>query len=135
MNELAAIIQMVPVPWARSGMTVREGHAAAYLTPETREAEKEIRFAIRDKVVNEGPFLPGIPLCLWAVFYTVKPKSWKKSDNEPFKRPDVDNYGKLLLDALNDYAIPDDSQVIHLDVWKLFSSQPHIEFRVWKYEA
>jgi Holliday junction resolvase RusA-like endonuclease len=65
----------------------------------------------------------------------VKPKSWKKSDNEPFKRPDVDNYGKLLLDALNDYAIPDDSQVIHLDVWKLFSSQPHIEFRVWKYEA
>ena len=58
-----------------------------------------------------------------AVFTCRRPanKIWKTKDMPPYPkttRPDVDNYAKCVLDALNGLAYRDDSQVVDLHVVK-----------------
>uniref|UniRef100_A0A6M3IY95 Putative endodeoxyribonuclease n=1 Tax=viral metagenome TaxID=1070528 RepID=A0A6M3IY95_9ZZZZ len=48
----------------------------------------------------------------------------------PITKPDLDNYIKTLLDALNGYAFRDDAQVTSLEVKKRFAGTgevPRIE--------
>lgn len=48
----------------------------------------------------------------------------------PAQRPDVDNYEKLLLDALHDVVYEDDSRVIKIVANKYFSMDPRTEVKV-----
>lgn len=41
------------------------------------------------------------------------------------KKPDCDNMAKIVLDALNDIAYDDDSQIVSLKVQKLYGEPPH----------
>ena len=45
----------------------------------------------------------------------------------PLKKPDTDNIAKICLDALNDIAYPDDSQITTLLVIKQYSEEPRVE--------
>jgi Holliday junction resolvase RusA-like endonuclease len=45
----------------------------------------------------------------------------------PTTRPDVDNFCKCGLDALNGIVWRDDSQVVELTVSKFYSSRPRLE--------
>jgi Holliday junction resolvase RusA-like endonuclease len=45
----------------------------------------------------------------------------------PTKRPDVDNIAKIVLDSLNGIAYKDDSQVVNLQVHKLYADNPRVE--------
>lgn len=45
----------------------------------------------------------------------------------PTKKPDCDNIAKIILDALNGIAYPDDSQVTCLLVMKRYSESPRVE--------
>lgn len=45
----------------------------------------------------------------------------------PLKTPDCDNIAKICLDALNDIAYPDDSQITSLLVLKFYSDNPRVE--------
>jgi Holliday junction resolvase RusA-like endonuclease len=45
----------------------------------------------------------------------------------PLTRPDIDNYCKAPLDALNGIVWRDDSQVVELTVSKFYSSRPRLE--------
>ena len=47
----------------------------------------------------------------------------------PNKRPDLDNYGKLLLDALHDVVYKDDAVVCKLTSQKFYSIHPRTEIR------
>ncbi len=42
----------------------------------------------------------------------------------PRAKPDIDNVAKAVLDALNDFAYRDDSQVVRLTVSKKYSDNP-----------
>ena len=44
----------------------------------------------------------------------------------PKAKPDLDNIAKAVLDALNDFACRDDSQVVKLTVEKIFASEPGV---------
>ena len=46
---------------------------------------------------------------------------------KPLKKPDCDNIAKIVLDALNGIAYPDDSQIASLVVLKYYSEQPRVE--------
>ena len=68
---------------------------------------------------------------LWVTFYVVRPKSAPKRVRYPTTRPDLDNYLKTLLDALDKFAFPDDAQIVNIHAKKAFAAvgtPPRIEF-------
>lgn len=50
----------------------------------------------------------------------------------PTKKPDWDNIGKIVCDALNKVAFHDDSQIVDGIVIKRYSEQPRIEVEIWE---
>ena len=44
----------------------------------------------------------------------------------PMKKPDFDNIGKIVCDALNDIAYHDDAQIVDAQVRKFFSDDPKV---------
>jgi Holliday junction resolvase RusA-like endonuclease len=67
-------------------------------------------------------------------FFSI-PKSASKKNREkmlrgeirPTKRPDWDNVGKVISDALNGLAYHDDSQIVSATVEKWYSLEPRVE--------
>jgi Holliday junction resolvase RusA-like endonuclease len=68
-------------------------------------------------------------------FYRSIPKSTPKNKKIlmeagillPSKKPDLDNYIKLVQDALNKVLYVDDSQIVLLNSEKFYSSKPRVE--------
>lgn len=50
----------------------------------------------------------------------------------PGKKPDWDNIGKIICDALNGVAFHDDAQIVDGRVIKLYAEQPHVDVEIWK---
>lgn len=53
----------------------------------------------------------------------------------PTKKPDIDNIVKAVLDALNEVAYRDDTQVVELQVRKQYSEKPRLEICLEELEA
>lgn len=101
-----------PVAKARPRVAVRGGRAHAYTPRKTENAEWRIRMAFLERFPAHHP-LEG-PLELYVVAWLALPASTPKKHRliaQPVTRPDVDNYLKTVLDALNGVAWHDDSQV------------------------
>ena len=59
-----------------------------------------------------------------------RPKSVAKNVKHPFRRPDLENYGKGLFDALTDAGLwHDDAQIVVMHLSKEYGEQPgvHVE--------
>lgn len=78
--------------------------------------------------------LPG-PVSLGLVFYFDRPAS--NRDPYPTKRSsgDVDKLTRCVLDALTGILFADDSQVVHVEAVKLWSTPPQQEQGVLVYAA
>lgn len=71
------------------------------------------------------------------------PKSATKTRREqmlagkirPTVKPDWDNVGKLVCDALNGVAYGDDCQVVDARVSKFYAAEPKVEIRMWKIDT
>lgn len=103
-------------------------------TPEkTIEGERLVRASLM-KAFSRGvtsvpiihrPHAVSVKIEVWLPI----PESWPKGRQADAregrvpatKKPDADNYGKLVLDALNGVAWDDDSQVVALTVTKAYS--------------
>ena len=48
----------------------------------------------------------------------------------PAIKPDIDNYVKAILDALNGVAFRGDKQIISLNAKKLYSDKPRTEIEI-----
>ena len=63
-----------------------------------------------------------------------KPKKWQvdalSGVIRPTKKPDIDNYVKGALDALNKVVWHDDGQVVEVLAQKFYSDRPRLEIRV-----
>lgn len=123
-------VPVVPVAKGRARF-MRNGHI--YTPTRTTDAEGEIQ---RAWVERHGD-LPAIgPLSLFIVAWLPMPKSVPKrrrEQAEPVVRPDVDNFAKTVLDALQGVAFGDDSQVVELFVRKHYAregSQPGWEIEL-----
>ena len=51
---------------------------------------------------------------------------------KPTKKPDWDNIGKIICDALNGIAYKDDSQIVLGQVAKEYSDDPRTDVRMWE---
>lgn len=49
---------------------------------------------------------------------------------KPCKKPDIDNIAKVVLDALNDVAYGDDTQVVSLCMAKKYAESPRVEVEI-----
>lgn len=94
-----------------------------YTPKQTLEYEKLIASCYSGDML-QGPLFVDI-----TAFFSV-PKSYSKAMKKaikngeitPTKKPDADNIGKVVMDALNGVAYEDDKQVIDLRVSKKYSS-------------
>lgn len=50
----------------------------------------------------------------------------------PGKKPDWDNIGKIVCDALNGLAFHDDAQIVDGRVIKLYAEQPRVDVEIWE---
>lgn len=99
-------------------------NARMYTPTETLRAERAIATACREAMAEAGiqplPFGPHEPVILNVDAYRPLPESRPKrvrSEPDTYK-PDGDNEGKLVMDALNGLVWADDAQVVDLHVVK-----------------
>ena len=118
-----------PKPKERPRATVVGGHARIYTPRTTEDYEKKIRSAWV-KANGEDPF--SGPVVVRIHFGMPIPKSATKANREkmlsrlqrPTVKPDVDNLGKSVLDALNGVAYKDDNQIVTLLAKKYYRGTP-----------
>ncbi len=131
MKVIEAIIYVSPTPKGRPKATSFGGHARLYTPTKTRKSEALTIATIRKELKDSfSTFEKDVPLHLSATFFIPKPASSPKKVLYPVKRPDLDNYTKTLLDSLNQYLFPDDSQIVSMKLRKAFGSPPRIELKI-----
>lgn len=108
------------VPFVRGKARVRFSRATgrAYTPDATSEAMERIRQAYAASGCPMAP--PGAEVSVSVTTVRPLPKSRpKRVEREPdIYKPDADNIGKLVLDALNGIAWADDAQVTEIYVGK-----------------
>lgn len=108
----------------------------AFTPAHTRKYEQLV--ALHAQQAMEGRPLIEEAVALTITVFLPIPQSWskrKKREAEmgliaPITRPDVDNYAKLIGDALNGIVWRDDSQIAELRVSKRFALAPAVEIEV-----
>ncbi len=97
-------------------------------TPQAADYKQWVK-ARACEVMDGQPPLEG-PLSLTITIWRLKPRSWPKRRRWPDSRPDVDNYTKLVADALTGVVFRDDAQVCRLLVEKRLGSRELLEVAV-----
>ena len=95
--------------------------------PDRVEYKAYIRLLAQEAMGGLAP-LQG-PLFVQAIYYRIKPPSWPKKASKgnpwpfwPWKKPDLDNLGKIIWDAITGIVWVDDAQVVHEENHKRFAS-------------
>lgn len=107
----------------------------SYTPGKTRKYEDQVKF-VAGNVMNGRPLLTGALYVRLTAFLPV-PQSWSKKkqgqalngDIFPTKRPDLDNFAKVL-DALNCVVFADDSQIVRSESMKVYSDRPRLLIEV-----
>ena len=103
----------------RHRTTVRNGKPIMFDPPQNREAKRLIQQYARLAMAGSDWPLDG-PLSVSLTFNVFRPKSSKRE--WPSVKPDIDNYIKLVLDALNGFVWRDDCQVVKIDATKWYTT-------------
>lgn len=91
----------------------------AYTPKKTLDAEIELKILVHT-LLPKGFEMYECPLHVIVQFYLAKPKSVKKTHEYPIGRPDLDNYVKLISDAMNGIIWKDDSLIVSLTAEKRY---------------
>ena len=131
MSEIKIVIPGEPVAKGRARYSNSGGFVRAYTPSKTKNAETLIKVNAMGEVARQGFKRSGQPLILTLMVFVPIPvsklKEWKKTCILPITRPDIDNYLKLVMDALNGIVYKDDNQVVCVKVFKLYSQSPRLE--------
>lgn len=128
------IVELAGAPMAKERVRVtKEGHA---YTPQ-RTVNYEARLAHAAQIAMAGrPLLDGpleVVVTITMPVAESKPKKWREAalvgKIRPVKKPDADNYAKVL-DALNLIVWADDSQIVDLRVVKFYGGRPSFHARI-----
>lgn len=132
-NSVVIELDGDPVPKGRPRFVSRGGKAEAYTPNKTRSYERTLGWAAR-AVMGARPLLTG-PLSMSVVVYLSTPASWSRARRRraiageiaPYRKPDLDNFVKCVIDSLNCVVYCDDAQIVFLTASKRYSDRP----RVW----
>ena len=121
-----------PFGWQRAGQNHYTG--AVYTQNKTRQHEQLVALAYR--LAAKGYMFPADTYVdLEVIAYVKIPKSATKARRakmlsgkiRPTTKPDWDNLGKLVSDALNGVAYDDDKRVVDARVRKFYSDRPRTQ--------
>jgi len=118
-------LKVEPIAKGRARNRIINGHAWSYTPSKTKKAQDELRALFIEALAHAGlgmyPAL--VPVKLSVTFYRTKAKWLKRKESLPYRKPDLDNFLKLLLDALNGVAFADDAQITSMVVKKRWTPQ------------
>jgi Holliday junction resolvase RusA-like endonuclease len=130
------------ITFAIPGVCVAKGRARTLKSGRSYTPAKTANYAARVAAIGklamgDEPPAEG-PLSLLLIVHLPIPASWSKAKQAsalngtvwPVSRPDVDNYAKNILDALNGIVWADDSAVVSLACMKIYSDDPRAVVRV-----
>lgn len=122
---------------ARPRMNTRTGRA--YTPTKTKNYEYLTRTYFLSKYPQFIPIEGRVKIEIIAYFEITKSTSKKQEaemliDNiSPAKKPDWDNIGKIICDALNKFAYLDDAQITYCTVIKKYAKTPKVLVRIEEY--
>jgi Holliday junction resolvase RusA-like endonuclease len=128
-GAITIIVSGVPIAKGRVRMTRR---GFAYTPSSTRKFEAFGRLVAQETMDGRAP-LDG-PVRAEITVDLPPPMSWSakrqdaalRGEISPTSRPDVDNYVKAALDAINAIVVTDDSLVVQLRAIKQFGAVPKL---------
>ena len=124
------------VPQGRPRLTTINGHARAYDPKKSRDYKAYIRQCVMEQGAPAEPITGALKLIVFE--YRTIPQSWSKrkqqgasvNDIKPTTKPDWDNIGKAVSDALNGLVWKDDAQIVDANVQKLYDRDPCVVIEV-----
>ena len=124
-----------PLAKGRPKFSSKGKFVRVYTPKKTTDYETLIKFSAQEvapKELLEGPVTMEIEAHLPIPKAMSKKKRAliKSHDLRPITRPDIDNYAKIVLDALNDIIYKDDNQVVSLNIRKFYSEKPRMEIYI-----
>ena len=124
MDAISFTILGEPVAKARPShfFNKKSGIMHGYMPKKTRAGEADARA----QIVAQLPkgFVPfECALQLDVRIFRARPQSLPKKVRYPTKRPDLDNYLKLIIDAMNSVVFRDDAQIVHIETSKEFATE------------
>jgi len=126
----------VPCGKGRPKFSTSGGFVRAYTPEKTANYETLVRVSWQQQ--TNGYHFQDEPLRAYLVAYFPFPKSMTKKrrkqlaeQGNPYtKKPDNDNIAKAVFDALNNVAYIDDSQVVSIEIVKLYDEIPRLEIEL-----
>lgn len=124
-----------PVGKARPRFTMK---GFAYTPKTTREFESAIRKEAKKAMAGRAPFGKDIEIQMTINFTFHVLKSWSKMKREHclenhtarITKPDIDNLGKSVLDALNGIVYEDDANVSTITLSKHYGLEDNVSVSV-----
>ena len=111
----------------------------AYTPTNTKDYELLVKQYFKIKYPRFVPLENRLAVKIVATFKV--PKTTTKKDREqiekglisPTKKPDIDNIVKIILDALNQMAFKDDTQITKLEVEKVYGEEKKVYVAIEEY--
>lgn len=121
-----------PVAWARAN----RGKGFTFTPAKQRGYGEIVRFAAKEAMNGSTPADGALKLSV-SVRLPI-PASWSKRKQEdaalglirPAKKPDWDNAGKIISDAMNGIVYRDDAQIVEATVTKHYDLCPRVDVLV-----
>lgn len=127
--EIEIPFEVIPVQSVRVRRIGK--HIATYQPAKVVNFKKQVAEYVTEDLKHETiPLFSDIPLEVHFGFYFKPPKSLKGSPVYKITRPDIDNCGKALQDALTGILWADDSLIAVRHSFKLYSDTPKIRISV-----
>ena len=111
----------------------------AYTPTKTKNYEYLVRQIFVYKYPNYKPIEGRVTMTIIAYFDIPKSTSKKKEAEmlsgaiSPTKKPDWDNIGKIISDALNKFAFKDDAQITDVRIFKKYAKVPKVIVKIQEY--
>ena len=125
-----------PVPWARA----RLSGGRHYTAPKVAAYKRAVALMAQASMSGQSPAAGPVAISMRAVF--TPPASWSArkraqalaGEIHPTGKPDWDNLGKIVSDALSGVAYVDDAQVVRASVEKAYGANPGVYVHVARWE-
>lgn len=119
--ELVLDLLMEPVPQGRPRVTYRNGRVWTFYSDAVTMAKDYIKAQVHK---YQDSFPKHTPLTLTITTYRHRSPYLPKREVLPFRRADLDNEIKLIIDAMNGVVFPDDAAITTIIARKRYTDLP-----------